>query len=235
MLRHFSTVVVEIATGVRDTNTTADPKREYMQRLALVITLIVVSCMHECAAGDFDDTLAHRQDYQEQLKSVEAEYQRELTLCGDEYLRNLEALQKELEKASDVDALRAVEREKEGFASDRRIPGGALRETPPGLRSLQTSWLGRSKNAELLRTKRVLALSAQYLAALETIKKKLLEQGKVARAFHVRREIDRVGSSTNQLSANATSEDEKTKETGGLIGGWDDDGGLRRQNHYVEV
>lgn len=130
--------------------------------------------------------------YDSNITAIDNEFGGKLRAWPDDYLKDLDTLQKKMQKAGDLDGWQAVNNEVIRFKSERSIPTSVLTAPASDLQSIQKKFQILSVGIETEKSRRILALTEKYVARLTSMQKNLTVSGKIEDALLVNSEIKRV-------------------------------------------
>ena len=157
--------------------------------LAIFCSLIVNSSAQTTIATEIE---ALKSIYEQSLSGIDKEYSDKARNWPDEYLKELDVIQKKMQKAGDLDGWQVVNKEVTRFNSDKSIPITSIVATASDLQSIQKRYQVLSSGIETEKSKKIVSLTEKYVSRLATTQKTLTIAGKIDDALIVNSEIKRV-------------------------------------------
>ena len=162
-----------------------------MKRIVLVaMCLCALPCLAQTTPPLDIKTLKAK--YEQGLAAIQEDTNKALTNSVQGYADALKALGQKLQGAGYLDGILAVEKEAERLGNEKAIPEGAVVTDCGALRELQLKWQKMLDAIDVNKSKKIVTLSRNHIAALEEVKKQLTMQGKVDEAVEAKNEIERV-------------------------------------------
>jgi hypothetical protein len=151
---------------------------------------LVASAMSQANMASEVDSL--RKVYDQNLESIEKESAEKDITLPDSYLKELEALQKNLQKNGDLEGWQAVAGEVARFKDGLKIPQDKIAASPASLSALQKKYQELLLGTENDKSRKIVSLTEKYVGRLTGIQKNLTIVGKIDDAILVNNEIKRV-------------------------------------------
>lgn len=133
--------------------------------------------------------------YQEHLDTIEQTYEAQTRDWPQNYVRELEALQKEVQSTGDFEGWQAVKGELERFHAAGTVQAGDLVGEPAALRQLQARYADIHRTHQSKRCRDIIDLTRMYLNQLESRKRSATREGHMAEAGAYHAEIEHVEAS----------------------------------------
>ena len=171
-----------------------------MKRLAIVAMCF---CAQQCLAQNAPpaDIKTLKVKYEQGLAAIQEDANKALTNSVQGYVDALRVLGQKLQGAGDLDGMLAAKKESERFEKEKAIPESAVVADCAALRELQLKWQRMPDAMDISKSKRIVTLSRNHIAALEELKKQLTMQGKVEAAIEAKNEIEKVRTSAEVTAA----------------------------------
>ena len=161
-------------------------------RMTLGILVLTALGTPWLAAQEEDILARNRAKLDGYVKSRRAAHKAKLAESNKHYAAALEKLRQARQKKGDLEGLQAAIKEKERFAEIASVAASDIVESPESLRKLQTAFRAAVGKIDWDHNQRLLALAKNYLAAVEKIKVKLTQAGKLDDAVAAAAELERV-------------------------------------------
>lgn len=169
-----------------------------------------------------------RANYETALNQIEQARNERLMTRPDEYLAQLLALQKSMQRRGDFEGWSAATEELERFQDEHTMPeippdgnGETLtpspefpRALPRELLDLQRSFLAKYAEQEMGRYRKIVTTARNYVTSLTSLQKELTKKGNMDDALSVNLEIKRVRSSPEVAAAEKATKSASADDTG---------------------
>jgi len=117
------------------------------------------------------------------------------------YLKQLLKLQQDMQKAGNLDGWQAANHEIERFKTEQTMPDGDDPALLEGIKSLRAAYKSATAKLELEKSKKIVAVTKQYVDQLNALQTNLTKAGKVDDAIEVNTEIKNVKSDAKVTSS----------------------------------
>ena len=161
-------------------------------RMTLGILVLTALGTPWLAAQEEDILARNRAKLDGYVKSRRAAHKAKLAESNKHYAAALEKLRQARQKKGDLEGLQAAIKEKERFAEIVSVAASDVVESPESLRKLQTAFRAAVGKIDWDHNQRLLALAKNYVSAVEKIKVKLTQAGKLDDAVAAAAELERV-------------------------------------------
>jgi hypothetical protein len=162
------------------------------------------------------DLKSLRQAYDKAIAKIESDHAAAMQNQPTAYLKELQKLQQNLQKAGNLDGWTAVNQEIERFKTEQTIPDETDASILDGIKNLRAAYKNTLTKCDLEKSKRIIATTKQYVEQLNTLQTNLTKAGKVDEALEVNSEIKTVKSDSKVTSSEfavAAYEQQNKKET----------------------
>ncbi|MDD4872520.1 MAG: hypothetical protein PHR77_18375 [Kiritimatiellae bacterium] len=180
---------------------------------------------------------ALRTIFDENLSVIDKEYNDIARTWPDNYAKELDVLQKKMQKAGDLEGWQDVNRESKRFNTEKTLPASAITTISNDLQVLQKRYHVSSSGIDTEKSRKIVSLTEKYVSRLSSIQKSLTMAGKIDDAILVNAEIKKVKSlakvsaaefalmameaekaQEQKVAATITADSTKTEELSGKTG-----------------
>jgi hypothetical protein len=172
---------------------------------ALVLRGAPAPAQTNSAADKAREVAALRTAFDAQLANIESDFTDKLLDWPDQYVRDLQALQKRLQAAGDLDGWQAADDEIKRFQNERQLQPATPAADRKEIRAVQEKYLAVPPRLDAERNRQILALRDQYVARLAALKRKLTVAGRIRDAVEANAEIERVATLPEVVEAEQES------------------------------
>lgn len=138
--------------------------------------------------------------YETRLQEIEEQYANSITNLATKYTQALEKSAAELQKKGDLDGLLAMKKEIARFKSVGKVPESSPADAPATVKNYQKIYREASAEAVATRHESVTKLTASYQTHLESLQKKLTQEGKIEEAILIKKEADALSAFKDKIA-----------------------------------
>lgn len=174
-------------------------------RTGIIPLVLAAGLLLPTAARSAENTLSRYQaSYAKHMATFKKDAEEQLEALPEKYVAALDQLERDMQKAGDLDGILLVRKERERYRKAKDVPDEPNAILPESLQKLQSQYAAAVKGIETEKAKSIHKLAGQYLSALEDLKRKLTTEGEVEQAMAVNFEIATVRASKEVVWASET-------------------------------